>query len=558
LIKQITPIVVSIFAAGVTFGGQFKVAKELRGADPASTVDVIVQFNHVPTLRDHERILSHGGAWKGDPESGKFGAYAIPARSLSRLENDPAVLHVSADHKVHAMLDLTADAVNASAAWASGWTGAGIGVAVIDSGISKHPDLDKRVVYSQDFSGGGMDDYYGHGEHVAGIIGASGKTSECNTCTRLLRGMAPGVNLLDLRVLDQNGEGNDSGVIAAIAKAIELKTRYNVRVINLSLGRPISESYTQDPLCQEVEAAWRAGIVVVVAAGNGGRDNSQETDGYATITAPGNDPYVITVGAMKTMGTPTRSDDLIASYSSKGPTLIDHIVKPDIVAPGNRVVSLLAPPSKFSQTYPANIVAFSYYRNTRQNTASKQFFTLSGTSMATPVVSGAVADLLQSDPNLTPDQVKAKLMLTAYKTFPATSSVVDPATGTIYSSQYDIFTVGAGYLDVQALLNDQNVPEGTALSPTAVYDADSNNVYLVTDQQAVWGTKGVWGTQAVWGTKGVWGTQAVWGTKGVWGTQAVWGTSTMAGFRAVWGKQAVSGMSAKDGSEADPITISGE
>src|SRR5713226_4638393 len=126
-----------------------------------------------------------------------------------------------------------------------------------------------------------------------------------------------------------------------IDQAVALKSKYNIRVINLSLGRPIYESYTLDPLCQAVEKAWESGIVVVVAAGNGGRDNSQGTEGYGTIMAPANDPYVITVGAMKDMRTLTRGDDLIASYSSKGPTLIDHVVKPDIVAPGNRIISLI-------------------------------------------------------------------------------------------------------------------------------------------------------------------------------------------------------------------------
>ena len=186
--------------------------------------------------------------------------------------------------------------------------------------------------------------------------------------------------------MDHNGASTDSVVIAAINQAIVLKSRYNIRVINLSLGRPIYETYKLDPLCQAVEKAWQNGIVVVVAAGNNGR--YQPTDGYATVTSPGNDPYVITVGAMKTMGTPTRVDDLIASYSSKGPTVVDAIVKPDIVAPGNLLVSLEAPSSTLYMQYPGNRVANNYYINGGNSASSSSYFTLSGTSMATGVVSG--------------------------------------------------------------------------------------------------------------------------------------------------------------------------
>ena len=197
-------------------------------------------------------------------------------------------------------------------------------------------------------------------------------------------GVAPGVNLINLRALDENGSGTDSMVIAAIEKAIALKTLLNIRVINLSLGRPVYESYTQDPLCQAVEQAWKAGITVVVAAGNEGRDNSVGNEGYGTITAPGNDPYVITVGAMKTLATYPRTDDLIASYSSKGPTQIDHIVKPDVVAPGNQVVSLLAKNSStLIAANPNNAVQSSYYQG-KGGGVSKTYFTLSGTSMADP------------------------------------------------------------------------------------------------------------------------------------------------------------------------------
>ena len=132
-------------------------------------------------------------------------------------------------------------------------------------------------------------------------------------------------NLINLRVLDQNGNGTDSQVIAAIERAIALKSRYNIRVINLSSGRPIWESYELDPLCQAVEQAWKAGIVVVVAAGNAGRDQNLNSEGYGTIEAPGNDPYVITVGAMNTEQTPGLGDDVIASIQlQRGPAFIDQ------------------------------------------------------------------------------------------------------------------------------------------------------------------------------------------------------------------------------------------
>src|SRR5438128_11029850 len=145
-------------------------------------------------------------------------------------------------------------------------------------------------------------DLYGHGTHVAGIIAGNGGSSTCGNCDVTFRGIAPNANIINLRVLDQNGSAADSTVIAGINQAIALKNLYNIRVINLSLGRGIFESYTLDPLCQAAEQAWKAGIVVVVAAGNYGRDNSYGNNGYGTITVPGNDPYVITVRAMNTMG----------------------------------------------------------------------------------------------------------------------------------------------------------------------------------------------------------------------------------------------------------------
>src|SRR5581483_5730262 len=149
-------------------------------------------------------------------------------------------------------------------------------------------------------------------------------------------------------------------------------------------------------------------------AGNDGRDNTFGTNGYGSITVPGNSPYVITVGAMNTMGTQTETDDVIASYSSKGPTLLDHYAKPDLVAPGNRIYSVRPNGSTLDNSYQGNRVPHRMYMLKGDNNDG-DYYVLSGTSMATPMVSGAVALMLQQDPTLTPDQVKARLMKTADK-----------------------------------------------------------------------------------------------------------------------------------------------
>ena len=237
---------------------------------------------------------------------------SVPAWMIPQIAKNPNVAYITPDRQVQMTSNPDEDPMAATtrdvAATQFSVDGNGVGVAVIDSGVADHPDLHNasgasRVVYSESFVTGDSTtgDKYGHGTHVAGIIGGNGASSGVYAMSHA--GMAAGVNIINLRVLDQNGAGTDSQTIAAIQRAIALKSTYNIRVINLSLGRGIWESYTLDPLCQAVESAWKAGIVVVVAAGNSGRDNSMGTDGYATVGAPGNDPYVLTVGATLTHGT---------------------------------------------------------------------------------------------------------------------------------------------------------------------------------------------------------------------------------------------------------------
>ena len=542
--KRLSLALMLVLATGMAFG-QERIAPELsgllaraqRGSAHGQTVKVIVQYHQVPTAAHYAVMQGRGARLHAKLHGIKGAAFSIPVSALAELANDPEVERVSIDHALNAMDDYTDAALNVSTVWNAGYNGSGIGVAVIDSGINDtHADLwdstesHSRVVYRQDFtgtttyaSGHQVFDTYGHGTHVAGIIGGNGYKSSGRYA-----GVAPSVNLIDLRVLDVNGSGTDSEVISAIQQAIALKNTYNIKVINLSLGRGLSVGYAQDPLCQAVESAWKAGIVVVAAAGNFGRISVNGSNGYGTVGAPGNDPLVLTVGAMKAMGTYSRTDDQIASYSSKGPTTYDHVVKPDVVAPGNLVVSLDAHWSTLESEYPANEVA--------GNSTSHDYFILSGTSMATPAVAGGVALLLQKDPTLTPDQIKARLMKTAYKTFPTSTTATDPTTGQTYTSYYDLFTVGAGYVDLAAALGNTDRTSsvvGAALSPSATYNSNgtvtvSNGNSTIASSSVVWGTSVVWGSSVVWGTN-------VSGSSVVWGTSVVWGSSINSGFSVVWG-----------------------
>jgi serine protease AprX len=536
-----------------------KIAPPLHGRKDNDATDVIVQFTTVPGAMHREKILARGGTVKDDLSFIKALRASIPASKLDNLSQDAEVTYISPNRPIQSALNKTTGAVLANYPWSLGLDGHGVGVAVIDSGVRTVEDLrtvtkeKSRVLYRFDTIGGGTDDLYGHGTHVAGIIAGNAAASSCPNCDTELRGVAPNAWILNFHALDQNGAGTDTSVIKAIYQAIRVKHQYNIRVMNLSVGRPVFESYKQDPLCQAVEAAWNAGIVVVVAAGNDGRDNSFNNNGYGTINAPGNDPYVITVGAMNTMGTPDRSDDVMTTYSSKGPTAIDHIAKPDLVAPGNKVISLQAHGSTLVKEYPANIPPVGYYHDGNGKRPSPNYFTLSGTSMATPVVSAAAALLIQRHPKLTPGQVKARLMKSAYKTFPQYTTITDA--GTTYTIQYDVFTVGAGYLDLQAAFSETRREDAdlSAKSPTAVYDAATKSVHFVKDSSALWGSSAMWGSSTVWGANAFVGSQsAMWGSSALWGSSAMWGSSTTSAFSALWGSSAMWGTGT---STPDPMSV---
>lgn len=525
----------SIGPVTVQLTGSSKIAPDLD-ANSEEAMDVIVEYEKLPATPLAERVPGSGGRVKQRWENLNAEQMTLTAAEIRSFAQDPRVLAIHPDRTVRGSLDLTAAATNATVAWSAGMDGSGIGVAVLDSGISPndHNEPSANVVYSEDFTGTNtVVDVYGHGTHVAGIIASKGKgwTSHTNSTPTNYLGLARGAHIINLRVLDSTGAGKDSWVINAINRAIALRVMYNIRVMNLSLGRPFSVSYKNDPLCKAVEAAWKAGIVVVVAAGNHGRLNAGGNKGYGTINAPGNDPYVITVGAMKTNETPGRADDTIASYSSKGPSLLDRVVKPDIVAPGNRVLSDAG--WLYNYTFIENgttktMSANSLWRNFPVGGPLQQFMRLSGTSMATPVVSAAAAILIKKDPTLTPDQVKARLMKTANKSFPASSVATDPVSRATFTNFYDVFTVGAGYLDIAAALANNEKPVGLAVSPSVTRD-------LVGRTNLVTGTSIVWGDRIIWGSSTAWTPTSIWGTRNLQQNSIVWGDTTVIGNSVVWG-----------------------
>jgi serine protease AprX len=269
-----------------------------------------------------------------------------------------------------------------------GLDGQGIAVAVIDSGIGTDKDFHKRLVARKNFYSNprNVNDTFGHGTHVAGIIGGSGADSD-----GLYAGIAPGVNLISLKIGNNGGMAYESDAVEAMQWVLEHKDRYNIRVVNLSINSTVEQSYHDSPLGAAAEILWFNRVVVVASAGNTGKE-------YNTISAaPASDPFVITVGAANENGDSNPANDTVASFSPSGTTL-DDFVKPDIVAPGQGIVSVLSRRSDWDEEYPDRVVH------------DGQYFRLSGTSMSAPMVSGAVALLLQDEPHLTPDQVKYRLV----------------------------------------------------------------------------------------------------------------------------------------------------
>ena len=477
----------------------------------------------------------------------------LPNGQIKKLAAHPAVARLDFDRPTAGHMALEANTVGARyVRQAYGYDGAGIGVAVIDSGVANwHDDLtytgsnpavrvngNQRVAAFVDFVSGAPASYddFGHGTHVAGIIAGNGFDSQGAHA-----GIAPASHLVSLKVLDGLGHGVTSDVIAAIEYAVANRALYNIRVINLSVGAAVTTSYNEDPLALAAKRAVDAGIVVVAAAGNIGR-SATGAPLYGAITAPGNAPWVLTVGASSHGGTVNRLDDTHASYSSRGPTRFDYAAKPDLLAPGTGVVSLAAANSTFYLTKASALISGTL------STATKPYLSLSGTSMATPVVAGTVALMMQANPKLTPNLVKAILQYTA-QAYPGVDYLTQGggflnAKGAVdlarhfKSNPYVAYPADPAWSRAinwgnHRVTNGSLSPFGSAWRNSvtwgAAHDGDGDNV--------VWGTAGD-GDNVVWGTAGD-GDNVVWGTAGE-GDNVVWGTACGGDdcFNVVWGTAA--------------------
>ena len=393
---------------------------QMNTASAASTLAVDVK----PELKAKGKIEKEGGVPEKSLGIVEGASGLVSATRLAALSADPDVRYISRDVTLRPtgspysgdMVDY-ARALKAQDVWEKGISGSGVTVAVLDSGVvpSEYGIERKRILASVDLVGGSQNyhDPGGHGTHVAGII--AGHHDDWS-------GVAPQANIVSVRVIGDTGSAHMSTVIQGIQWAVQNRKKYGIRVLNLSLGAPANTSYIMDPLAAAVELAWHAGIVVVSSAGNAGPS-------ARTISTPGHDPFVVTVGATDMNATVSRDDDTVTPFSSRGPTM-DGLTKPDVVAPGRKMVSTRVAGSYLDTLYPDRVV-------------NKDYFRLTGTSQAAAAVSGVAALVLSANPGLTPDQVKQQLIASASKL-----------------NGYDANAVGAGYVDASRAIN---------ASPTTVH-----------------------------------------------------------------------------------------
>jgi serine protease AprX len=395
----------------------------------------------------------------------------------------------------------------------AGITGRGVTIAMLDSGLwqALNQNYGGRVLATIDVTNGGSGpvtgDPYGHGTHITSIAAGGAVNLSGNYLS-----IAPQANLVIVRAFNGTGGGRYIDVISGLNWIVANRAKYNIRVINLSFGAPPESYYWNDPLNQAVMAAWQAGIVVVVAAGN-------EGPAAMTIDVPGNVPYVITTGALTDNYTPYNlSDDRLASFSSAGPTY-EGFIKPEIISPGGHMVASMS-----SQSYLANIDPGSM-------APTAEMFTMSGTSMAAAVTTGVVALMLQSDPALAPNDVKCRLLASAR---PAVTS-----SGTL---AYSVFQQGAGLINAVSAVNssatgcaNRGLNIAADLAGTQHFGGPANedaqgNYYVMNMQGSSWGgsqpNDGYYWSTAYNGSQGyTWSEGYAWSQTYPWNQAYTWSSS---------------------------------
>jgi serine protease AprX len=440
----------------------------------------------------------------------------------------------------------------------TGYTGDGIGIAIVDSGLNlSHPDFAGRVVARRNFSGQGflfnVSDGYGHGTHVAGLAAGDGYASSVDGYTTKFEGVAPEANLIIAKVLTSAGSGSTSAVVSALQWLVAVKNQYNIRVINLSLGLPAFDPYSLDPMCQAVANAVASGIVVVTAAGNYGYYNGEFL--YGAIASPGISPAAITVGASNTHNTLERqldvngNNDTVAFFSSRGPTAWDGVTKPDLIAPGVGLISVLAPGSTLATTYPNMVIDPCTYGGTQCGASNADYFMMTGTSMSTPLVAGMVALMLEANPSLTTGAVKAILQSTAEPLFTDTSPAscyTDPSwRDTPDCRVVEEMGQGSGLANLPGAV-DLSIAVSQAtynMQPGEPWVEDAGLLpmshFAVTGDDVIWGQgltwtgKGIigcdiWETfQAAFQPGEIWAAGLTWTGKGIAVTEVVWNPNVL-------------------------------
>lgn len=344
----------------------------------------------------------------------------LTLKEIKKIADQQSITKIYYDHDVHSLLNYAVPATNSNHLWNHNISGKDITIAFMDTGIILHPDFimpKNKILAFKDFTDkkrfrSAPYDDNGHGTHCASAACGNGYASDGK-----YKGPAFNADLVALKVLDKLGTGKASQLIQGFQWCLENKNKYNIKVISLSLGYQANNSYKDDPVCQAMEYIWRQGLVVCTAAGNDGPD-------LKSINAPGIHPRVITVGASDDKNTLDVNDDDIADFSSRGPT-IDGLTKPDLIAPGANIIAARAKGSVLDLLHKNDII-------------SNWYISLSGTSMATPICAGIVAQLLETNPTLTPDEVKDILLKNCRK-----------------SSNIDSNIHGHGYLDATKFSNQQ-------------------------------------------------------------------------------------------------------